>query len=59
MMVEISAVMEKTKKYMNQLIPGYLDGVTGEYGAPKGYYVDEKITAFREVVESAKENIKK
>ncbi len=25
-----------------ELIPGYLDGVTGEYGAPKGYYVDEE-----------------
>lgn len=25
-----------------ELIPGYLDDVTGEYGAPKGYYVDEK-----------------
>ena len=25
-----------------ELIPGYLDGVTGEYGSPEGYYVDEK-----------------
>lgn len=24
-----------------ELIPGYLDGVTGEYGPPEGYYVDE------------------
>ena len=25
-----------------ELIPGYLDGVTGEYAAPKGYFVDEE-----------------
>ena len=25
-----------------ELIPGYLDGVTGEYTPPKGYFVDEK-----------------
>ncbi|MBQ4609117.1 MAG: N-acetyltransferase [Clostridia bacterium] len=24
-----------------ELIPGYLDGVTGEYAPPKGYFVDE------------------
>ena len=24
-----------------ELIPGYLDGVIGEYGPPEGYYVDE------------------
>ena len=24
-----------------ELIPGYLDGVTGEYATPEGYYVDE------------------
>ena len=24
-----------------ELIPGYLDGITGVYGAPEGYYVDE------------------
>lgn len=24
-----------------ELIPGYLDGITGEYETPKGYYVDE------------------
>jgi len=24
-----------------ELIPGYLNGVTGEYGPPQGYYVDE------------------
>ena len=27
-----------------ELIPGYLDGVTGEYGPPQGYYVDEEET---------------
>ena len=25
-----------------ELIPGYLDGVTGEYAPPQGYYVDEQ-----------------
>ena len=24
-----------------ELIPGYLDGITGEYATPKGYFVDE------------------
>lgn len=24
-----------------ELIPGYLDGITGEYGPPQGYFVDE------------------
>lgn len=24
-----------------ELIPGYLDGITGEYAPPQGYYVDE------------------
>jgi len=24
-----------------ELIPGYLDGITGEYGPPEGYFVDE------------------
>jgi len=23
------------------LIPGYLDGITGEYATPQGYFVDE------------------
>ena len=27
-----------------ELIPGYLDGVTGEYATPKGYFVDEAET---------------
>lgn len=26
----------------NELIPGYLDGITGEYATPQGYFVDEK-----------------
>lgn len=25
-----------------ELIPGYLDGITGEYATPQGYFVDEK-----------------
>ena len=24
-----------------EMIPGYLDGITGEYATPKGYFVDE------------------
>ena len=24
-----------------ELIPGYLDGITGEYATPRGYFVDE------------------
>ena len=24
-----------------ELVPGYLDGVTGEYAPPQGYFVDE------------------
>ena len=27
-----------------ELVPGYLDGVTGEYATPKGYFVDEAET---------------
>ena len=25
-----------------ELIPGYLDGITGEYAPPQGYYADER-----------------
>ena len=25
-----------------ELVPGYLDGITGEYATPEGYFVDEK-----------------
>lgn len=25
-----------------ELIPGYLDGITGEYATPSGYFVDEQ-----------------
>ena len=25
-----------------ELVPGYLEGVTGEYATPQGYLVDEK-----------------
>ena len=24
-----------------ELLPGYLDGITGEYATPQGYFVDE------------------
>ncbi len=27
---------------LNELVPGFLDGITGVYHTPKGYYVDEK-----------------
>ena len=27
-----------------ELIPGYLDGITGEYATPQGYFVDEAAT---------------
>ena len=25
-----------------ELVPGYLDGITGEYATPEGYLVDEQ-----------------
>ena len=25
-----------------ELVPGYLDGITGEYATPEGYLVDER-----------------
>ena len=25
-----------------ELVPGYLDGITGEYVTPEGYFVDER-----------------
>ena len=25
-----------------ELTPGYLDGITGEYATPEGYFIDEK-----------------
>lgn len=28
--------------FARSLIPEYLDGVTGEYAPPEGYFVDEK-----------------
>ena len=28
-------------KKQRNLIPGYLDGITGEYAPPQGYFVDE------------------
>ena len=29
------------RKICKELIPGYLDGVAGEYATPAGYFVDE------------------
>ena len=29
-----------------ELIPGYLDGITGEYATPQGYFVDEAAEEF-------------
>ena len=34
---ELDFVMEKD----GELIPGYLDDITGVYQTPKGYYVDD------------------
>ncbi|WP_029231195.1 hypothetical protein [Butyrivibrio sp. VCB2006] len=31
----------KRKGYGKELIPGYLDGITGVYQTPKGYYVED------------------
>ena len=25
-----------------ELVPGYLEGITGEYAPPEGYFVDER-----------------
>ena len=27
---------------VKELVPGYLDGITGEYATPEGYLVDEQ-----------------
>lgn len=37
-------VLDQLRKFFRckELIPGYLDGVTGEYAPPEGYFVDEK-----------------
>lgn len=34
--------IQRSGKSCKELIPGYLDGVTGEYATPEGYLVDEE-----------------
>ena len=41
-----------------ELIPGYLDGVTGEYSTPQGYFVDEAEAENFDKVFPAKEKLK-
>lgn len=41
-----------------ELIPGYLDGITGEYTPPKGYFVDEKAAGEFDKMFPAKEKLK-
>ncbi len=38
----LPAGMDDSFFLCKELIPGYLDGVTGEYATPQGYLVDEK-----------------
>lgn len=41
-----------------ELIPGYLDGITGEYATPQGYYVDEAETDIFDKAFPVKEKLK-
>lgn len=41
-----------------ELIPDYLDGVTGEYATPKGYFVDEEAAEEFDKQFSPKEKLK-
>lgn len=41
-----------------KLIPGYLDGITGEYTPPKGYFVDEKAAEEFDKIFPPKEKLK-
>ena len=41
-----------------ELIPGYLDGITGEYTPPKGYFVDEKAAGEFDKIFPPKEKLK-
>lgn len=41
-----------------ELIPGYLDGITGEYTSPKGYFVDEKAAGEFDKMFPPKEKLK-
>lgn len=42
-----------------ELIPGYLDGITGEYATPAGYFVDEKAAEEFDKQFSPKEKLKR
>lgn len=41
-----------------ELIPGYLDGITGEYATPQGYFVDEKAAGEFDKIFPPKEKLK-
>lgn len=41
-----------------ELIPGYLDGITGEYATPQGYFVDEAETEMFDQAFPVKEKLK-
>ena len=41
-----------------ELIPGYLDGITGEYATPQGYLVDEEETEIFDQAFPVKEKLK-
>lgn len=41
-----------------ELIPGYLDGITGEYTTPRGYFVDEAKAEAFDATFSPKEKLK-
>ena len=41
-----------------ELIPGYLDGITGEYATPQGYFVDESETEMFDQAFPVKEKLK-
>ena len=41
-----------------ELIPGYLDGITGEYATPQGYFVDEDAAERFDQEFSPKEKLK-
>ena len=41
-----------------ELIPGYLDGITGEYATPQGYFVDEKAAGEFDKMFPPKEKLK-
>ena len=47
MKVDDTLFFKSEKKLCKELIPGYLDGITGVYQTPQGCYVrDEDVEAF-------------